>query len=76
MCERLLMLENSPWHYAWEALDLANKLPTVRAWVHRMRAYPAFKDFVPKSEHWAAHLEIQGASLGVKQQLTIDYLKK
>jgi hypothetical protein len=40
MLERIVLLENSPWHYAFEHFDIKNKHPTLYAYVHRFRAHP------------------------------------
>lgn len=40
MLERIVLLENSPFHYAFEDLDVKNKAPNVYSYVHRFRANP------------------------------------
>ena len=40
MLERIVLLENGPWHYAFEHFDVKNKYPTFYAYVHRFRANP------------------------------------
>lgn len=41
--ERIILLENSPWHYAFEAMDIKENLPKVYIYVKRFRNYAYFK---------------------------------
>ena len=48
--ERIVLLENSPFHYAFELLDIKNKNPTFYAYVHRFRANPKHSDNIIKTQ--------------------------
>jgi len=73
--ERLVLLENSPWQHAWDALDVANTCPTICELVKRWREHPVMKPIAVNKacndkhlEHWLTK------EPGVKAQLSLDYL--
>jgi len=75
LLERLVLLENSPWKHGWEALDLANTIPSVIEFVNRCREHPTMKPHVVNPEcnnkqlaHWIS------LNPGVKPPLSIEYL--
>lgn len=73
--ERMALLENSPMHYAWEALDMKNLMPTVLAFVQRFREHPKMSKHVVNPACNNLHLEdILSKEPGVKAPLSIDYL--
>jgi len=64
--ERIILLENSPWHYAFEAMDIKENLPTVYIYVKRFRNYAYFKLNCMQYDTWCDQLTLQGKkALGV-----------
>ena len=43
MLERLVMLENSPWNYAFEDLKIKENCSTIYTFVHKLRGHPVLK---------------------------------
>ena len=75
LMERLVMLENSPWHYAFEALEVKAGMPTVYSWVHRIRGHASLSKFVIKKSENDRLLRywLDNADKG-KAALSIDFL--
>ena len=58
--ERIILLENSPWHAAFEAMEIKERLPTVYTYVKRFRNYAYFKMNCMQFDTWCDHLTLQG----------------
>ena len=74
MLERIVLLENSPWHYAFEHFDVKNKYPTFYAYVHRFRANPRHLKDIIKTECYNKLLQYWSENPHTKAMLSIEFL--
>ena len=74
MLERIVLLENSPWHYAFEHFDIKNKYPAFYAYVHRFRANPKHSNDIIKTECYNKLLQYWSEHPETKAMLSIDFL--
>ncbi len=74
MLERIVLLENSPWHYAFEHFDIKNKYPIFYAYVHRFRANPSHLKDIIKTECYNKLLQYWSENKDTKAMLSIDFL--
>jgi len=75
MMERLVMLENSPIHSAFELLDIKNQCPKMYKYVHHIREHAILKKHAIRQHENNKHLAywLENIDKG-KAQLSIDFL--
>jgi glutathione S-transferase len=75
LLERLIMFEDSPFQYAFDALKLKETCPNMYAYVHRFRAHPLLKDHVMPAAAYNKLLLKFIEYNGPKPPLDIEMLK-
>ena len=74
--ERMVMIENSPWHHGYLQTDVAKNAPTVYDYVHRFRKHEVMSAHVIDPECYGKHLLRQNAMpVGQKAMLSVEVFK-
>lgn len=72
--ERIVMLENSPWHYAFEDMQVKEKMPATYAFVHKFKAHPVLGKRAMPVAGFNKLLQEWTDNPTVKPMLSVDHL--